>query len=103
MNKASASRRNVTATREAGTITVSLNRSEYQDHVSAADAVAMDKGVSHARSTRYVGDVVEVALWIRIIEINSGRNYPMTKNQTGRYDLHRCGCSEGMAAERLDR
>ena len=79
-NKARTSRSSATTASEAGTIRTSRGGSEHQGDVSATDAVTVDEDGTHSGSAAHIRNVVEIALGVTCVKIDSWWNQPVAKN-----------------------
>jgi hypothetical protein len=65
--------------------------------VCAAHGVGIEEDVPDSGHTSFTGHIVEVALGVRSLKIDSGRDDTVLERQARRHHLHRGGSPHGMA------
>ena len=71
-----------------GPIGLRLNRAEQQGSVGPAKPKRIAHGDAKPRRASRIGNVVEVALWVGVLIVDGGRDYPITQCQQSENGLY---------------
>src|SRR5579875_2573662 len=80
-----------------------LGPPDHERRVMAAESEGVGDGHLDARGTCLVGHVVQVAFWVRMIEVDGGRDDAMLDGQNAGRGLHRPRSPEEMGMHGLGR